>query len=367
MEAGADAPGDDLVVLVSARVVDGDGVTVAATDIDEQRRDRAHLRRPGDRDADPARGAPRRRPGTAAVRGRVHVAAGYGPDPPRRSVRFYCVDPREFTQWRDRACDAGVRVTRSTGQVAFRGCPECCRSTCARSIVSRVSREVSIRTRSQARSDPSWAGRPTSSRDHRMPDVPRVLLVGVPCAGRHVIISILLALGASRRHDVGALLPAGALEPGPTGPPLMSDQLDVVRQALAGLPHFGICHGAIPFDPRVLELAREYQAAPVFITRDPADLVLAVAHQIRVHQQPPELAERFGSLDHDELVSMLVAGEPPAVPLDRLYAWFEGWRTAPGVLMLRVEELIGPYGGGDETTRSHAVARLADARRSPGR
>ncbi|MCC6179031.1 MAG: hypothetical protein IT305_27290 [Chloroflexi bacterium] len=186
-----------------------------------------------------------------------------------------------------------------------------------------------------------------------MADTPRVLLTGVPGSGRHVVLSVLLTLGAPSRVDIGAPSSWGEDEAAP------ASQVETVRDALAAARPGGICHGAIPFDPALLDVAHEHGAVIIMVVRDPAEIPLALARQIRIHGKPSDLRAAFGALPARALELALLGGQAPALPLDRVYAAFDGWRTAPGVLVVRFEDLIGPHGGGDEDARRRAVAALA--------
>lgn len=123
----------------------------------------------------------------------------------------------------------------------------------------------------------------------------------------------------------------------------------------------------VPFDRAVYHCVRAAGMPIVFLTRDPRDVAVSLTHHILKRPGTPkfETIKRLptGEERYEAVISGFSAqeeGRASFLPLAYLFERYEGWLSAPDVLLLRYEDIIGPNGGGDRDAQYEAYERLAD-------
>lgn len=123
----------------------------------------------------------------------------------------------------------------------------------------------------------------------------------------------------------------------------------------------------VPFDLRLYHCIRAAGMPIVLLVRDPRDVAVSLTHHILKRPGTPKFEtikrlpageERYGAVISGYRAEE--EGRASFLPLAYLFERYEGWLTAPDVLVLRYEDIIGPLGGGDREAQYHAYERLAE-------
>lgn len=140
----------------------------------------------------------------------------------------------------------------------------------------------------------------------------------------------------------------------------------IARQAkrLAGK----ILGGHAAHSPALETTLREAGARMICIRRDPRDILVSFADWIGSR---PDfyLHKDFAGLSRDARIEKLLRGGAGSgyelTPFPQVLERAEGWLTAPDVLQISFEGLIGADGGGDRAAQEAMVARLHAHARAP--
>jgi hypothetical protein len=215
--------------------------------------------------------------------------------------------------------------------------------------------------------------------------LPRLVANSIPKSGTHLLVSLLEAF-AFRQSE--AHLSAGLVDLNTSRNPLKQLEKWICRRGAPGyevsvdsaaLTASGRCLGRalarvgpgqyveshVPYSRALSELIRDRGLKMLFIYRDPRDVALSyVNHMLRDRHYPPA---RYFQADDDansqvqRVLDGLTYGRGGVLaPLVERYRRCLGWLDAPGVLVLRFEDLIGSNGGGDDARQREAVARVVD-------
>jgi hypothetical protein len=200
----------------------------------------------------------------------------------------------------------------------------------------------------------------------------RALLTSIPKCGKNLVRSYFDALGLRRTTDDTDL----AITAGYTQARWLAatrgrtDGLDAYLQqgrpayerllrSFASLPDGRFLHGHVAFDAELCAAARAARLPIVFLYRDPRACLASLAHFLVDWGEPADLLPRLARRDVPTALQMLLESDGTTTWLEDVYASYEGWRDAPGVLMLRYEDLVGPRGGGSEERQVATLVALA--------
>jgi len=132
-----------------------------------------------------------------------------------------------------------------------------------------------------------------------------------------------------------------------------------LRGVVADLRPGQVIVSHLSFRPEYPETLRDRLVLPVFLIRDPRDIVVSQVHFVSKttdHRQH----ETFASIpDTKERLRLSIVGDPDrkvASIADRL-DHYAGWLTS-GALVVRFEDLVGSGGGGDDAAQERTVREL---------
>lgn len=207
------------------------------------------------------------------------------------------------------------------------------------------------------------------------PELRALFFTSIPKAGKNLVYSFLGELGYVRPEIAREaavwwterewLHRAGRQCTYALPPPVGQDEGNLesaCRSFLSQLVGCGprqVVHHHIAFNEAFAGEIRRAKMPAVFLCRDPRDVLLSMADYILVQRKPLHLAGRFAALGRSDLVTRLWNGDEYLVGLPDYFAAFARWRTAPGVLALRFEEVVGEAGGGTASEQQAALRRLA--------
>lgn len=192
-------------------------------------------------------------------------------------------------------------------------------------------------------------------------DPPRVFVTSVPKAGTHLATAILDELPRMRYsgwhvtpHDFRAADGRGT-----------TVDWDRVERMLAGQPQGTFVRAHFPWAPRLAELLDRHGYRTIFVYRDPRDI--AVSHAFYVTRLARHVVHaRYAALETDSqrilasIVGSAADSQGPEVPpLARALEEFLPWRTAPGALSCRFEDLVGERGGGSAERQREVITEIA--------
>jgi hypothetical protein len=185
-------------------------------------------------------------------------------------------------------------------------------------------------------------------------------LTTIPKSGTHLVTKF-LALAGLVREDCNAEVMATALvaentySKGAGEPPQVPPEEAIRRFRLEfgelGPGHYAFHHA--PFHPDLAAMPT------VFVYRDPRDVAISMANHILRERTGPKRDRLEAISDPQTRVECVIEGWAPFYPLDWMVEPFRGWLEAPGVLVLRHSDLIGPAGGGSAERQVAAFGRLS--------
>jgi hypothetical protein len=112
------------------------------------------------------------------------------------------------------------------------------------------------------------------------------------------------------------------------------------------------------FDRALLDAAQRSRIRPVFMVRDPRDILIS---QVRYAVDRPDhwAHDVFEPLSPHERLKLAIVGSREGGPrsLAERLAQYEGW-LQPDVEVVRFEDLVGAKGGGDRSRQREVVASL---------
>lgn len=180
----------------------------------------------------------------------------------------------------------------------------------------------------------------------RDPGAPKVLCVSIPKAGTHLLERALCLHPNLYRK----LLPTISEEnvgrwkgfPG---------LLAKVRPGQVVASH-------LRFRPEYPEIVARMGVRPIFLIRDPRDIVVSQVHYVS-KRTDHRLHAIFAELpDMRERLRLAIAGDVDrdVVSIGHRLSYFAGWLDA--ALVVRFEDLVGPDGGGDRSRQRAAVRSI---------
>lgn len=204
---------------------------------------------------------------------------------------------------------------------------------------------------------------------------PKVLVISLPKSGTHVVNSVLAQFdGMSRCAHVWLnskmrLHPLNLL-PWPGAETCLMGikrpqrvKLAAARLSLRRIQPWQYASGHIPYQDNIRALLREYGIRPIFIIRDPRDVLVSSAH-FAVDKKNHFMNSTMKDMPlRQRIKSIILGGETRqgfafssiAGQLDLV----EGWMRDPEVLSLHFENIIGARGAGSEHEQSSAIASIA--------
>jgi hypothetical protein len=178
-----------------------------------------------------------------------------------------------------------------------------------------------------------------------------VLANSVPKAGTHLLHACLIALPGL--HDARLHLD-------------LRHSPEQMRAWLLGLGDGAVVTAHLVHAPPFLELLRETRTLHLLMVRDPRDVVVSYAEYVprAAHHY---LHQRFLAMGPDERLSAAIAGLAGEVAWDAValrdirgvFAQFLPWRSEPGTLTVRFEDLVGAAGGGDDGRQRASIRAIA--------
>ena len=132
-----------------------------------------------------------------------------------------------------------------------------------------------------------------------------------------------------------------------------------LAERLASLPDGHYIHAHCGFDEGLLKVARAARVPIVFLYRDPRAMMASQAHFLIERGEPADLVSRLYESTLTEAYRLLIDGDGMSLAGDEVFAVYEGWLEASGVLAVRFEDLVGPRGGGSASVQLATVARIA--------
>lgn len=135
--------------------------------------------------------------------------------------------------------------------------------------------------------------------------------------------------------------------------------VSLAAQWLHAIPTGYYLSGHVPWSETTAHLVRAAGLKNLIIVRDPRDVLVSFLHFVTRPQHV--LSRDFLSLPPEQRLVLAVEGGPgprSGVPIQGLRQGFESilaWRSAPDVLLLRFEALIGERGAGSRAAQRAAV------------
>ncbi|GIU97212.1 MAG: hypothetical protein KatS3mg013_1015 [Actinomycetota bacterium] len=176
---------------------------------------------------------------------------------------------------------------------------------------------------------------------------PKVLGVSIPKAGTHLVERALCLHPRLYRKILPTI----------TGAKLGRGGLDGL---LARLGPGEVVLAHLRFDPAYPGDLRRRAVRGVFLVRDPRDVVISQARYAMGRTDHWAHGLFAARADERERLRLAIAGDERGGlrSIGRRLADYAGWLEAPGVLVVRFEDLVGARGGGDPRRQREAVAGL---------
>lgn len=130
--------------------------------------------------------------------------------------------------------------------------------------------------------------------------------------------------------------------------------------ALVSLPDDSFVQGHFAYDPELHQRARAAGLTIVFLYRDPRACLASMAHFLVERGEPESWVPRLARQDLPSALRLLLSGDEVVAPFEDVYAPYEGWRGAEGVVRLRFEDVVGPRGHGSLVRQIAGLTGLAD-------
>ncbi len=137
--------------------------------------------------------------------------------------------------------------------------------------------------------------------------------------------------------------------------PVMGDLVDVVPRLAPG--HVLVTH--LSYNEQRVAAVRGERVKSLFLIRDPRDIVVSQAHFVSGRPAHPHHATLAGIEDHQGRLRRVILGDPersmPSIR-QRLQS-YAGW-LASEALVVRYEDLVGVFGGGDADVQRSTLRRV---------
>lgn len=177
---------------------------------------------------------------------------------------------------------------------------------------------------------------------------PKVLCVSIPKAGTHLLERALCLHPRLYRK----LLPTVSEE--------NVDRWNGVPGLVAKVRPGQVVTSHLRFRPEHPEVIARGGVRPIFLIRDPRDIVVSQVHYVS-KRTDHRLHAVFGELpDMRERLRLAIAGDPErgVVSIGDRLDLFAGWLDA--ALVVRFEDLVGPDGGGDRDRQQTSLRSIFD-------
>jgi hypothetical protein len=137
----------------------------------------------------------------------------------------------------------------------------------------------------------------------------------------------------------------------------------VLRRMLAGLQtgHYTSAH--LPYDPRLEKVLEEFGIRAFFVIRDPRDIALSQVNHV-MQREAHFLHEDYKKLAENERLLAAIRGfkQPDGSykggSIAQRIEHIRGWMTAPSVMVVRFEDMIGAAGGGDAAVQQRTIREI---------
>ncbi len=207
----------------------------------------------------------------------------------------------------------------------------------------------------------------------------RVLLTTIPKCGKNLLVSYFSVLGLARRLDDGDLAEAASHaqarwllreQVGQGGGHSLYDLVEFLSgtaaafdrflNALDALPDTSFVQGHFAYDSELHQRALDTGVTIVFLYRDPRACLASMAHFLIDRGEPAALVPQLPRHDLVAAFELLIQGNDVTPPFETVYAPYDGWRDAEGVVSLRFEDIVGPRGHGSMAMQASALTMLAE-------
>jgi hypothetical protein len=189
---------------------------------------------------------------------------------------------------------------------------------------------------------------------------PRVFANSFPKGGTHLLSSLLAEL--PRMMFSGVHRAAGDFPGSDPG----SLDVERLRRVMRGINRGQFMTGHFPYVPDLERVLTELGFATALMLRDPRDVVVSACHYV-VQMPGHDLHRRFTEAyrtDDERLMAAITGFAADSLgrgqdSIGTRLGRYLPWTTAPGVLVLRFEDVVGPSGGGAAAGQRAAVAAIA--------
>lgn len=191
---------------------------------------------------------------------------------------------------------------------------------------------------------------------------PRIFINSLPKAGTHLLTSELArieGLQNSRLH----LLNSEILKY-PEDRSMRTDiDVDLMEKQIARVRDGQYFSAHLPWSPMIESLMIDHAIAPIFVLRDPRDVLASLYHYImglKRHRQHRFLADPgLTKLDRYRFLVEGQSGEPFRRPMAETLELYAPWAESKRTLTVRFEALVGARGGGSDEEKSAAFEQIA--------
>lgn len=182
----------------------------------------------------------------------------------------------------------------------------------------------------------------------RDPGAPKVLCVSIPKAGTHLLERAICLHPRLYRK----LLPTVSDE--------NVDRWGGVPGLVAKVRPGQVVAAHLRFDTAYAEVIARGGLKPIFLIRDPRDIVVSQVHYVSKRTDHRLHAVFDGLPDVKERLRLAIAGDPErhVVSIGDRLDYFAGWLDA--ALVVRFEDLVGPDGGGDRDRQDATLRSIYD-------
>lgn len=199
-----------------------------------------------------------------------------------------------------------------------------------------------------------------------------VFFTSVPKCGKNLVYSFYFELGLKRWNwgDAPATLQQAFFarfagrqsyvfpNVGPVSDEVSGAALASVISQLGAMPVDTIAHNHFLPEPDLIRFIAQEGVPSIFVYRDPRDALLSMLNFARTKQTPKHVSEMLGGLSDGDALLFLLEGGGKLVPFADYFDAYHGWLSAPGVKLLRFEDLVGARGGGDNERQLEACEAL---------
>lgn len=190
---------------------------------------------------------------------------------------------------------------------------------------------------------------------------PKILINSIPKAGTNLLLQVFKNIPSLRDAGMGTITD---LDWRMRGNPrrTLEECIDEISRIKNG--EYQTAH--LAYDERLCLFLKQRKIAHIFIVRDPRDIVVSAAFYI-LKESNDVFHDYFSSLKSDrERIIAIIKGVPgelveDGLKLPSIFDFFRmntPWLNDKNCLVLKFEDLIGPAGGGDETTQMEAVRKI---------